>query len=77
MKTVSKKPLPIVLIALFISFNSLSQVPQLSEQEKESVKEEISALVATRLEALNQQNIEAFMQCHAKFEDFLHGMIQI
>lgn len=72
MKSVSKKSLPIVLIALVISFNSLSQIPLLSEQEKESAKEEIYALVATGIEALNQQNIEAYMQSYAKSEDFLN-----
>lgn len=76
MKSISKKTSPIVLIALLIgalliSFNSMSQVPQLSEQEKEPIKEEISALVGTIIEGANQQNIEAFMQSFAKSEDFL------
>ena len=71
MKPISKKILPIVLIGLLISFNGTSQVSQLSEQEKEPIKKEISTLVGVSIEAANQQNIEAFMKLFEKSEDFL------
>lgn len=72
MNWVCKKSAFIVLLGLFFSFNGMCQVPQLSDQEKESIEKEISVLVATSIDDVNQRKVETFMKPYEKSDDFLY-----